>query len=131
MKRIQQPENIEKLITQDNFFVFTIVSLLMVAIIYLNQVSTNSLIMGTIASLIFFSINTIFLEQALFEEENALTRFVLGSLMLLLLLGIISWVTLITYNLNIINTSIALCALTILCSSVNRLRKKASRRKHK
>ena len=113
----------EDLITRDEKFLFTTFSLLMILIIYINQIFLNSPIIGITASLTFLSSNTIFLGQAFFEKEKSLIRFIFGNLTFLLLLGTIGWITLIIYNLDINITSVALCVVAILCSAINKLRK--------
>ena len=127
MKPPHQFKSIEESITRDEKFLFTIFSLLMILIIHLNQIFANSTIIGTTASLVFFSLNTIFLAQALFKEETPFIRLVFGNLFFLLLLGIIGWITLTVYNLDVNNTSIALCVVTILCSAINKLKKKCDK----
>jgi len=127
MKHQCKLKDIEELITQDEKFLFTTFSLLMILVIYINQIFVNSSVTGTIASLIFFSLNTIFLGQAFFEKEFSFIRIIFGSLMFLLFLGTIGWITLIVYNLDINNTSVALCIVAILCSAINKLKKKYGR----
>ena len=127
MKHRCKLKDIEGLITQDEKFLFTRFSLLMILIIYTNQILADSPIIGTTASLIFFSLNTIFLGQAFFEKENSLIRIILGNLTFLLLLGTIGWITLIVHNLDINSTSVALCVVAILCSAINKLKKKHGR----
>ena len=127
MKHQCKLKDIEELITQDKKFLFTTFSLLMILLIYINQIFVNSPIIGTIASLIFFSLNTIFLGQAFFEKEFSFIRITFGNLMFLLFLGTIGWITLIVYNLDVNNTSVALCVVAILCSAINKLKKKSRR----
>lgn len=127
MKWINQLEDTEQLITRDQNLLFTIVSLIMILAIYLNQTFVNSTIMGATASVIFFLINAILLGTAFFEGEIPFIRLILGSLMLLLLLGVIGWITLIIYNLNVPNTSAALCILAISCSIINKLKKQRAK----
>jgi len=130
MKRASRFENVEKTITQDKNLLFTFTSLTMILIIYLNPTFTGSPAIGATASLIFFSINAVFLGKTFFEGEILFIRFTLGILMFLLFLGSIGWVTLIIYNLDLLNLSVALCVLAILCSSINRLKNKVSSRNH-
>lgn len=127
MKWANQLEDIEQLITRDQNLLFTIVSLIMILIIYLNQTFLYSPIIGATASVIFFLINTILLERAFFEGEIPFIRLVLGGLMLLLLLGVIGWATLIIYNLDVPNVSVALCILAISCSVINKLKKQRAK----
>ena len=112
----------EELIVHDEKFLFTAVSYFMVSIIFLNSTFILSTALGITASLLFFLVNTVFLGHTLFEKEIPFVRFMLGSLMLLLLLGIIGWAILIIYNLDIIRSAIALCVLAGLSSTMNRLK---------
>jgi len=123
MKRQSKLEDVEELVTRDKKFFFTTFSLLMILIIYINQLLANSPIIGTFASLIFFLLNTIFLGQAFFKEEFSFIRFTLGSLTFLLFLGTIGWINLIVYNLDVNSTSVALCVVAVLCSAINKLNK--------
>lgn len=125
MKRIHQFKNIEKLITQDKPFAFTIVSLLISCIIYLNNVSVKSPIIGTVTSLVFFSINTIFIEHAFFEKENVFFRLMFGVLLLIMLLGFVGWLIMIIHNLDALRFSLVLFIVATLSSLLNR------RMKHK
>lgn len=127
MKHQSKLKDVEELITRDKKFLFTAFSLFMILIIYMNQIFANSLIIGAIASLIFFSLNTIFLGQAFFREELSFIRIILGSLTFLLFLGTIGWITLIVHNLDINSTSVALCVVAILCSTINKLNKEHDR----
>ena len=125
MKWTHQFKNIEKLITQDNPFAFTIVSLLISCIIYLNNVYVKSPIIGTVTSVIFFSINTIFLEHAFFEKENVFFRLMFGVLLLIMLLGFVGWLIMIIYNLDALRFTLVLFIVSTLSSLLNR------RMKHK
>ena len=127
MKHQSKLEDVEELVTRDKKFLFTTFSLLMILIIYMNQIFANSLIIGAIASLIFFLLNTIFLGEAFFKEEISFIRIVLGNLTFLLFLGTIGWITLIVHNLDINSTSVALCIVTVLCSTVNKIKEKSRR----
>lgn len=112
----------EELIVCDENFLFTAVSYAMVLIIFLNSTFTHSTTLGATVSLIFFLVNTVFLGHTLFEKEIPFLRFMLGSLVLLLFLGIISWAILIIYRLDIIGSATALCILTGFSSTMNRLK---------
>jgi len=127
MTRQYELKDMEKLVTRDEKFLFTTFSLLTILIIYINQIFFNSPITGIIASIIFFSLNTVFLGAAFFKEETAFIRIILGSLTFLLFLGTIGWITLIVHNLDINSTSAALCIVTVLCSTINKLNKEHDR----
>jgi len=122
MEKAFRLKKVEELIVRDEKFLFTTISCLMILIISLNSIFSLSVALGIIASLIFFLINILFLGHTLFEKEIPFLRLILGSLMLLLFLGIIGWVILIIYNLDIIRVTIALCVLAGLSSTMNRLK---------
>lgn len=131
MKQTSKFENAEKIITRDKNFVFTFASLAMILIIYLNTTFAALPIIGATASLILITIQAIFLGKTFFEGEILFIRLALGLLMLLLFSGLIGWVTLIIYSLDLLNLSIALCVLVIACSSINRLKNRISSRSRK
>ena len=128
MKRLPQWGTIEEFMVQDEKSVFTIVSYAMILLIFVNQILIFSIVLGVIASIIFFLINALFIGYTLFRNENSFFRFVLGSLVLLLLLGIIGWLVMIAYNLDIVRSTIALCILAGCSSLMNRLKKKSTMR---
>jgi len=100
-------------------------SFLLILIIYLNLSFVSSPIIGTATSLAFFMINGIFLGHAFFEEENVFLSFLLGSLLLIVFLGLVAWIVMILHNLDIVRSTIVLCIVTALSSFLNK------RMKHK
>ena len=124
-------KKVEELIVRDEKFLFTILSYFMILIISLNSIFSLSVALGITASLIFFLINILFLGNTLFEKECPFLRFILGSLMFLLFLGIIGWAILIIYNLDIIRVTIALCVLAGLSSTMNRLKARHEKQESK
>ena len=112
--------NLERTIVQDANFSFTMFSFLLVLVIFLNSSFVSSLVIGTIASIAYLVINTIFLGHALFENEDSFLRFMLGGLFLILVLGLSSWFMMITYNLDIFRSAIVFTVVTIICSLMNR-----------
>jgi hypothetical protein len=93
----------------------------MVLLIYVNQVVFFSVVLGFLASSVFFFINILFVGHALFQNESAFVRFVLGGLFELILLGLVGWVVLIVYNLDALRLSVALGLLAGFSSLLNRL----------
>lgn len=124
MKRLPRWGTMEEFVVRDGNFVFTIVSYVMVSLIFVNQMLIFSAVLGAVTSVVFFFINALFVGWALFRGENAFFRFVLGSLVLLLLLGIVGWLVMIAYNLDVLRSAIALCILAGCSSLMNRLKKK-------
>jgi len=122
-----QLKNLEETIAHDRRFLFTIMSFVMIFLIYFNELLFKSIAIGAPASIVFFLINILYLGQALFGNEPPYIRFALGSLVFFLSLGIIGWGTLIVHNLDAVSTSAALFIVAILCSTINRL--KRSRRR--
>lgn len=131
MKWALQLENIEALVVKDKNFLFTIVSFATVLTVFLNQVVVHSIIIGTTSSLIFISLNVIFLGYVFFENETPLLRLVLGGLFFLLTLGVVGWITMIAYNIDITGSTIALCVTAALCSAMNRMKTKRLKRELK
>ena len=113
-------EQVEDLIVRDAKFLVTAVSVLLVLIIYVNQILVHSLVVGVTASLIFLSLNTIILGKTFFKSESAFVRIVFGSFVLLLIVGVIGWITLIIHNLDVHRTSVALLIVAMLCSVINK-----------
>lgn len=72
--------------------------------------------LGSVASFTYFLINTIFLAKAVFGKEDRLSRFLLGSFFLVLLLGLASWIMMIIYNLDIWRSTIVLVAIAVFSS---------------
>ena len=131
MEEAFQLKKVEELIIGDEKFLFTTVSCLMILIISLNSIFSLSPALGIIASLSFFLINILFLGNTLFREEIPFLRFILGSLMLLLFLGVTGWAILIIYKLDIIGSAVTLYILAGLSSAMNRLRKRRTKREPK
>lgn len=75
-----------------------------VLIIAINLVITKSLVIGIIASALFFLINGAFLGRAFFKKESPFLRVMLGILLITTVLGLISWLAMIIYNLDVIQS---------------------------
>jgi len=105
-------------------FLFTAVSYVMILIILINLNFFPSPAIGATASIIYFLIDGTFLGYAFFEKEDLFLRFMLGSLLLVVFLGFISFVIMITYNLDVIRSAAVLCVLTAFSSLSNKRMKK-------
>lgn len=119
-----QLQKLQLLIAQDEKFLFSVTSYIIILLISLNLFSTSSPIIGVLASVVFFLINAIFLECVFPNESNNFLRFMLGSLLLVLSLGLTSWIMMIIYNLDIIPSATALIIVTTLSSFLNRRSKR-------
>ena len=116
-------QDVEELIVKDSKLIFTQLSLLSVLIVFVNMVLINSAVLGIAASLTYFLINAIFLGNAFLGKEALLSRFVLGSLLLIVFLGLISLAVMMIYNLDAIRSAIVLSIVTTLSSFLSKMTK--------
>lgn len=85
-----KPEALEKMIANDKWYFFSILALLSTIGIYINSIIISSFFVGTLFSSIYFAINSIFLGQLFFKDENTNFRVALGLLLLFTLLAFTS-----------------------------------------
>ena len=111
---------IEELIVRDQKLLFTFTSYIMILIVYINQSINPSPLIGATATIVYFFINTVFVGKVFFREEDLFLRFALGSLLLIVLLGLVAWAIMIIYNLDIVRSAVVLCIVTALCSLSNK-----------
>ncbi len=112
--------NVENAIVRDKNFLCTMLSYAMVFLIFINISVVHSPVIAIIASSVYFLINAIFLGSVFFESEDLFLRFVLGTLLLIILLGLISWVVMMIYNLDAARSTIVLCIATALSSFLSK-----------
>jgi len=124
MKNKSRLVRIEELIIRDEKLLFTIVSYIMILMIFINLNFYFSPAIGTIASIIYFLINGILLGHTFFEEEDLFLRFMLGNLLLLTCLALIAWVVMTLYSLDITRSTLVLCIVTALASLLNKRKKR-------
>jgi len=110
---------LERLIVRDGKLLFTTFSYVMILLIFINLNFILSPAIGIPASIVYFLINGMFLGHSLFENQDIFLRFLLGSLLLVVFLGIAAWAVMIIYNLDVIRSIIVLCIVTTLCSVLN------------
>jgi hypothetical protein len=110
-----------KLIIDDEKLAATLVSYLAIFLIFINLTIVHSSILGFAASLTFFLIDTVFIGQVFFRKEKPFLRLMLGSLLLIALLCLVSWATMIIYNLDEIRSTIALFIVATVSSLINKL----------
>lgn len=115
---------LEELIIQDQKLLFTITSYIMILVVCTNQIITLSPLIGTTAMIIYFLINATFLSQFFFKEEKPFLRFTLGSLLLIVFLGLVAEAVMIIYNLDIVRSAVVLGIMTALCSLSNKWMKR-------
>jgi len=117
---------VEKLIVQDKRLSFTLVSYVLVLVIYANLNVVQSPILGVAASSVFFLIDVVFLGYAFFEREEAFFRVMLGIIALVLVLGFFGWLAVIIYDLDIFRFTLVLFAtatFSSFSSKMGRIRK--------
>jgi len=61
--------------------------------------------------------------NAFFEKEDPFSRFMLGTLLLIVFLGLISWVVMMIYNLDAVRSAIVLCIVVTLSSLMSKVAK--------
>lgn len=118
MEDIPRFEKAEKLVMRNKKF-FTILSYVIVLVIFLNTSFINSPAIGTLATLIYLLVNGIFLGNAFFRNESLFVRFMLGNFILITFLGTIAWLATIVYRIDIVMTAAALLIVATTCSLSN------------
>lgn len=111
--------NLTQLIAQNKKLSFTMTSYASILAIFLNLATVHSPIIGIAASIIYLLVNSTFIGQAFFQDENLFTKFLLGSLLLIVMLGLIGWMVLMLYNLDNTRTTIVLLVTATLASILN------------
>ena len=120
MKRASRFNNIERTIVQDKRFISTIVSYCGILAIFMNLNSLQSPSIGLMAFIVYFVINAAFLGNAFFKKEKPFFRLTFGTLLLVMLLGFVGWLTLILHNLDVTRVTLGLLAVATLSSLLNR-----------
>jgi len=80
-------ETLEKIMATDKQGLFSVLALLSTIGIYINSITISSFYVGALFSSIYFVINSIFLGQLFFEDENTNFRVALGLLLLFTVLA--------------------------------------------
>jgi len=111
---------IEKSIIDDKNLLATLVSYAAIFLIFINLTIVHSPILGVPSTLTYFLINVVFMGQVFFQKEKQFLRLMLGTLLLVGLLGLVSWATMIIYNLDDIRSAIALFIVATVSSIMNK-----------
>jgi hypothetical protein len=114
-------QRMNKLIADDEKLTATLISYTAIILIFINLTIVHSPIIGIASSLTFFLINAIFIGQAFFRKEKPFLRLMLGTLLLIALLCLISWATMIIYNLDEIRSTMALFIVATISTIINKL----------
>jgi len=113
-------ETIEQKIHNDSHYIYALLSFLTVLILFLNITSINSPIVGISASVIYLTLNGVFLGRALFGKEIVFIRFAFGVLVLTIILGLFGWVAVTTYRLGVIESTVILLVASCIAFLLNR-----------
>jgi len=111
---------LERRITSDEKLQYSLSSYFIVAVIFLNQSSFQSPIIGLPASLVYVSINAVFLGHVFFGSQEPFFRLILGSLAFLTLLGFVGWIVLAIYSLDEVASILVLVIAATVSSIINR-----------
>ena len=120
MENESRYRKMEELIVRDEKFVFTIVSYIAILMISLNSSVVFSPAMSVPASIVYFLINGTFLGEVFFKKEAAVVRFMIGTLLLIVVLGIAAWMMMIVYTLDVIPSVVVLLVVTSWSSFLNK-----------
>jgi len=115
-----QLSKLETSIAQDQKLLFTLASYVLILAIYVNLNVFQFSVLGIVASILYFSINGIFLGHAFFEKEPLLFRLMFGMLLLIMLLGFVGWLVMIIYNLDVIRFTLVLFIVATVSSLTNK-----------
>ena len=108
---------------RDDRLLCTIFSYALIALTFVNISLLHSRLMGITASFLYFLVNAIFLGNAFFQKEDRFIRLMLGSLSLIVILGLISWVVMMIFNLDIFRSTLVLFIVSTLSSAMSKTRR--------
>jgi len=109
-----------QLVIRDEKLIFTVASYASIITIFLNISTVQSLVVGIAASIIYLFINATFIGQAFFQSHNLFIKFLLGTLLLIAILGLVGLAIMLLHNLDNVRTAIALSITALLTSALNR-----------
>jgi len=117
-------EKLEKAVSTDRKGFFTIIALLATIAIYINSTRLSSPLFGVILSIIYFAINSAFMGNIFFRDQNPNFRFVFGLLLSLMLVAIggaaiMVASALIPIRFNTTTTTILLALMCVALSFLN------------
>ena len=112
--------SLHRVIARDKMFVFTLLSYVTIVAIFVNISVVNSPVIGIVASVIYLLINATFFGHAIFERETLFMKFMLGTLLSIVILGLIAWAVMILSNLDNVRSAIVLLIAASFASFLNR-----------
>lgn len=105
---------------QDKNFLFTVISYLIVLVVFVNLKTLESSVIGFIALAIYSAINSVLLGNSFLRNESAFLTLIFGFFLLIILLGLIGWLAILVYNLDIAPFSLVLAIAATFSSLTNR-----------
>jgi hypothetical protein len=114
-----QFHKLENFIVHNPKLLLTLISYVLVLVIYIN-LSVKSPVIGVVVFTLYFMINGIFLAHAFFKKEDAFFRLMFGVLLLIMLLGFVGWLIMIIHNLDVPKVILVLIIVSTICSMLNR-----------
>jgi len=81
-------EKLEETISTDGKGIFTIIALLSIIGIYANSTRLSSPFLGVILTIVYFTINSVFMGSIFFQDEKTSFRVIFGLLLSLMLVAI-------------------------------------------
>lgn len=108
---------LEKFLIADKFLSSTVICYLTIAAMFANMTTVKSPAIGVVAAALYFLINSVFLGTAFFADENSLLRLTLGTLLLVMFIGLVGWIIVVVCALNVV-TVILVLAIVATTSSI-------------
>jgi len=107
---------LENFLIADKFLSSTVICYLAIAAMFANMTSVKSSAIGVVAAAVYFLINSLFLGTAFFADENSLLRLMLGTLLLVMFIGLVGWIIVVVYVLNVVTVILVLAIVAAICS---------------
>jgi len=101
-------------------------SFIAIAFIFVNLSALHSPLVGTVVFITYVLINGYFLSNAFFEKEPRFLKLILGTLLLIVILGLAGWLAMIIYNLDDNKTIIVLSVTALVCAFTSLKKGRAS-----
>jgi hypothetical protein len=107
---------LENFLVADRILLSTVVCYLAIAAIFANTITVRSPAIGVVAAAVYFLINSVFLGMAFFADENSLVRLTLGTLLLIMFIGLAGWIVVVVYVLNLVTVILVLIVVATISS---------------
>lgn len=108
---------LENFLIADKFLSSTVICYLAIAAIFANLTTVKSTVVGVVAAVIYFLINGAFLGTSFFADQSSLVKLTLGTLLLIMFLGLVGWIIVVIYVLDIV-TVVLVLAIVATTSSI-------------